>query len=59
VAETVCLSDSNPHKERVFNIANCVNVCTADNYTGCRYEELPALGKLFMEIAAAVEKMCV
>jgi hypothetical protein len=49
------LSDSDPHKERVFEIAKSVDMCTADDYTGCKYKER---GKLFMETAAAVEKMC-
>jgi hypothetical protein len=53
-----CLSDSNPYKERVLDIVKGVEMCTADDYTDCKYEERPALEKLFMETAAAVEKMC-
>jgi hypothetical protein len=53
-----CLLDSNLYKEIVFNTAKDVDMCTADKYTGCKYEESPALGKLFMETTAAVETMC-
>jgi hypothetical protein len=50
-----CLSDNILRKERVFDKAKDSDMCIADEYTGCKYEESPSLRKLFMETATAVE----
>jgi len=53
-----CLSTSNPFRAAVVEIAlNGMDLRTPPDYEGCGWENKPALGRTFLNTAAAVEKM--
>ena len=48
----------NPHRDAVMDLAvNGISLCTPSSYTGCGVDDIPPLGKMFIDTAAPVEKM--